>query len=151
MSAPLYPRLKRAASGFTLIEVMIVVAVIAILAAIALPSYQEYIRRGNRAEARAALLQAAQWLERVATSTGTYLATDNVANFPAELKVVPSKSYVISLGGTNDAGSAFTLSATPQGGQAADKCGTLTLNQAGQRNVSVTGASEDLKAECWGR
>lgn len=151
MSALLHLSQRRKAGGFTLIEVMIVVAVIAILAAIALPSYQEYIRRGNRAEARASLLQAAQWLERVATSTGTYLSTKNVGNFPGELKTVPSKTYAVSLGGTDDAGSMFTLSAIPQGSQVADKCGTLTLNQAGARSVTVAGASEDLKAECWGR
>lgn len=151
MSAPLYPRLKRTASGFTLIEVMIVVAVIAILAAIALPSYQEYIRRGNRAEARAALLQAAQWLERVATSTGTYLSTENVKNFPAELKTVPSKTYEISLGDTDDGGTKFLLSATPKGSQTADRCGTLTLDQTGARSLGASGASADLKAECWAR
>lgn len=151
MNTLLDPRPRRAAKGFTLIELMIVVAVIAILAAIALPSYQEYIRRGNRAEARAALLQAAQWLERVATSTGSYLSTANVANFPAELKTVPSKTYEISLGKTDATGSAYVLSATPLGGQAVDKCGTLTLSQAGDRSVTVAGASTELKAECWGR
>ena len=52
--------MKHPHKGFTLIEVMIVVAIVGILAAIALPSYNEYIRRGHRAEARAALLQGAQ-------------------------------------------------------------------------------------------
>ena len=56
--------------GFTLIEVMIVVAIIGILSAIAYPSYAEYIRRGHRAHARAGLLQAQQWLERASTATG---------------------------------------------------------------------------------
>ena len=61
--------------GFTLIELMVVVAVVGILSAIAYPSYAEYIRRGHRADARAGLLQAQQWLERAATATGAYPQT----------------------------------------------------------------------------
>ena len=71
MSPPLH---ARHSSGFTLIEVMIVVAIVAILSAIALPSYTEYIRRSHRADARAGLLQAQQWLERAATATGAAAA-----------------------------------------------------------------------------
>lgn len=102
--------MKTRYGGFTLIELMIVVAVVGILSAIAMPSYNEYIRRGHRAEARAGLLQAAQWLERAATSNGTYPLT---AAFPASLKTVPSSRYDISLNSTD--GSTFTLTATPKG------------------------------------
>jgi len=67
-----HPFNRRLAQGFTLIELMIVVAVVGILSAIAYPSYTEYVRRGHRADARAGLLQVQQWLERAATATGTY-------------------------------------------------------------------------------
>ena len=128
--------------GFTLIEVMIVVAIIAILAAIALPSYQEYVRRGHRAEARAGLLQAAQWYERAATANGVYPATDS---FPNALKSVPGARYAIS---ATSSDSAFALSATPQGAQAGDKCGTFTLTQSGKRDVTD---ATDNATDCWGR
>lgn len=131
--------------GFTLIEVMIVVAVVGILTAIAVPSYNEYIRRGHRADARAALLQAQQWLERASTATGVYptalpptltWATDN------------TKRYTLGFKGVNT-NAAFTLIATRKTGpQATDKCGDLTLTNTGVRgadNYTVT----NVEAECW--
>lgn len=131
--------------GFTLIEMMIVVAVIGILSAIAYPSYTEYVRRGHRAEARAGLLQAAQWLERAATATGTYPLA---AAFPANLKKVPNDRYDISI--TSADGSTYTLTATPKGAQTGDKCGNYTLNQAGLRGAKGV-TSGAIVTECWGK
>ena len=128
--------------GFTLIEVMIVVAIVGILSAIAYPSYGEYIRRGHRAEGRAGLLQAAQWMERAATATGTYPLT---AAFPDTLKTVESKRYAISLASVG--GAAFTLTATPALGQVGDKCGNLTLGHTGVRGASGTAPVTD----CWNK
>lgn len=134
-------------NGFTLIELMIVVAVVGILAAIAYPSYTEYVRRGHRSEARAGLLQAAQWLERASTATGTYPAS---GAFPGTLTKVPSNLYDISYTPAGTPVASYTLTATPKGGQAVDKCGSYTLTNVGLRGAAgaTTGA---LVTECWSK
>jgi type IV pilus assembly protein PilE len=139
---------SRRAVGFTLIEMMITVAIAAILVAVALPNYTEYVRRGARAEARAALLQAAQWMERGATAGGHYpIEAGTVHQFPAAMTTVPSGRYAISAV-TDAAGSTFTLTARPQGAQASDKCGSFTLTHTGVRGV--TGTTETVQ-NCWNR
>ena len=139
--------LRKKQQGFTLIELMIVVAIVGILSAIAYPSYTEYVRRGHRAEARAGLLQAAQWLERVATASGTYPAA---AAFPATLTTVPNNRYDISYATTGSPVVSFTLTATPKGGQVGDNCGNYTLTNTGLRGAKgvTTGT---IVTDCWGK
>ena len=137
---------QKAQHGFTLIEVMIVVAIVGILTAIAMPSYNEYIRRGHRADARAGLLQAQQWLERASTATGVYPTA-----LPANLTWAAdtTKRYTISIGGPATT-STFTLTATPKGAQVGDKCGNFTVTNTGLRGAKGV-TSGDIVTECWNK
>lgn len=129
-------------SGFTLIELLIALACVALLATVAWPSYQSLILRNQRAQARAALVQAAHWLERAASANGSYpLAAD----VPASVLQIDSQGYKMTVTSTAQS---YTLSATPLGTQAVDACGILTLNHLGVRGVQ--GASQTA-AQCWSR
>jgi len=137
--------------GFTLVEAMIVVAIIAILAAVAYPSYLEHVARGKRADAKASLLEMAQWMERQYTVTSTYntFGDGNPIN-ASRLPVRQSPrngapTYVIGFAAGQPTASTFVLEAVPQGAMAADACGTLTLNNTGVRGSAGT------PAKCWDR
>lgn len=143
---PYQPGVRKIA-GFTLIEVMIVVAIIGILAAVGLPSYNEYLRRGDRASARAALLEAQQFMERYYAANSRYTTTDagtTSPTLPTRLQAVPAGSAKYDLALSNPAVNSYTLTATPR--VADTKCGNLTLTNTGVKGRSGSGLSVE---ECW--
>ena len=144
--------------GFTLIELMIAVAIVAILAAIAYPSYAEQVARGRRGEGQSALLEAAQWVERQYTFSNAYnLQADGTAMNTAALPPPKGKSadyYTVSFGNTAaataPAAGAYSLRAVPFGAMANDKCGTLALSSTGAKTISGTTGGASV-ATCWDR
>ncbi|WP_372748281.1 type IV pilin protein [Litorivivens sp.] len=137
--------------GFTLIELMIVVAVIAVLAGVAVPAYQEQIAKAKRADAASALATGAQALERYYTTNGTYLNTDGnlAAVFPTKAPDSGSANYTIAATGTPTANS-FTLRATRTGSMANDRCGNLQLSSVGTRTLHDNKTGTTV-ADCWRR
>jgi type IV pilus assembly protein PilE len=136
-------QLQRARTrGVTLIELVIAIAVVAILAAIAFPSYQEQMRKTRRADGKAELMETAQQLERCYTRFSRY----NDGNCGVALPSNSSEGYYV-VSATAITASAFTLDATPQADQANDaRCGVLRLTSTGQEGSQ--GQSTDAN-ECW--
>lgn len=143
--------------GFTLIEVMIVVAIIGILSSIAYPSYREYVNKGRRADMKATLLAAQQWMERFYTENYRYDKDGSGADvaLPKHLEISPAqagaKVYDISLvsGTTRDT---YVLRAVPTAVMSGDKCGTYSVDQYGRKDLaSYSGFASKAAAldYCW--
>lgn len=144
--------------GFTLIEVLLVVLIVGILGAVALPSYAEYVRRAARADVQLTLLQASSWLERRYAECNDYTRINPSTNppcttvlaasdLPASLKVAPSGGGRVRYNVTISAltGQTYTVQGVPL--DSADRCGTFRLTSVGVR--SVTGSLGT--AACWQR
>jgi type IV pilus assembly protein PilE len=134
-------RHTRTYGGFTLLELMIVVVVAAVIAAIAYPSYQEQVRKGRRAAATAALIDAASRQEQFFLDNKSYTTTISAGGLNMSA-VTESDTYALSVDAPTGAcllDRCYLVRATPQGVQDGDKCGPLTIN------------SERVKApnNCW--
>ena len=125
--------------GFTLVELMITVVVVSILAAIAIPSYTNSVKKTRRNMAAGCLQAQAQYMERWYTSKMTYVGASEQ---PCQTEIQPF--YAVTIPVASITASGFIATAVPQGAQASDKCGTLTLNEKGLRTSSLLTAGE-----CW--
>lgn len=130
--------INKANNGFTLLELVIVIAMVAVLAAIAIPAYGEYVKKSRRADGQAGLMSELQAQERLFSGSGTYTA---------RTKLSDEGHYSISgqacSGSTLDV--CIQLTATPQGAQASDKCGNLIINSKLEKSRS----GSELLSKCW--
>lgn len=142
--------MQRQIKGFSLIELMIVVAIVGIVAAVAYPSYTSHVLRGNRASAKSALLEAQQFMERYYAAYNRYdqdnASTPVAVALPARLQTAPvgdsSPRYTLTISAVD--ATSYTLTATPNAG-ISDPCGNLTITNTGVRGVSGTETVEN----CW--
>ena len=150
------PKCIRRSAGFTMIELMIVVAIIAILAAIAVPAYSNYVVKAHRVAAEGCLSEHANYMERYYTTNLSYKADSGGTANPLASKALTldcasaqrtGANYQYDVPASSLSVSSYTVTATPINGQLTrdTKCGTLSLAQTGKRDA--TGSAG--QAGCW--
>lgn len=133
--------------GFSLIELLIVVTIVGILVAVALPAYQQNVLAGGRAEGQSLLMEVASDQERFYSINNSYSTNAApLADPPAATRTSESGRYQVSVSacGGGSIANCFVATATPQGSQTDDSCTTLTIDHTGQR-----GATGDTVENCW--
>lgn len=134
--------------GFTLVELLVVVAIIAILAAIAIPAYSRYVYRGRRPDGQSLLLNIANAEERYYGINNTY---GSLAAIGYATPVMSDNQYYAASMPAGASTTGYTVYATPQGAQAGDNtwCGTLSINAAGVKTPGPASAASNANGNCW--
>jgi type IV pilus assembly protein PilE len=134
---------RAAAPGFTLVEVMVVVIIVGVLAAIAIPSYTTYIKRGQRSNASAILMETAGYMSRYLGANDTYVGGEVTSAVSPKGATGTAVKYNVSFV-ADPTLTKWTVQAVPANNQVGDECGTLTLDQSGAQTPLNT---KDKK--CW--
>lgn len=129
------------ARGFTLIELMIVIAVLAIIIALGYPSYRDQVMKARRADGKAFLLEIADRQERYYADRSTYTKTITELGFDDAIATDGYYQAEITEAPTGDLTLSYTITVTPLGTQQKDKCASFTVNSQGVRTASP--------ADCW--
>jgi type IV pilus assembly protein PilE len=134
--------------GFTLIELMIVIVIVGVLAAIALPAYQDYAQRARRADAKTSLLEVQMAMEKWRANNATYTTDMTDLGYSAATNNASKEGYYILDLPSAASAAAYTIQAAPTGIQAGDDCGTftITVNNGGE---SYTAGGDDTT--CWNK
>jgi type IV pilus assembly protein PilE len=137
--------------GFTLIELMVVVAIVAVLAAVAIPSYGRYTYRARRAEGHALLMHIANAQERYYAVNNRYgdLVAIGYASTSAAMSESGHYQATVTVLDGNGEGQAYLATASGQGTQAADACGDLSIDNTGARSPEATDAARNTNGRCW--
>ncbi len=133
---------RRGAGGFTLIELMVVVVIVGILASVALPAYQQHVRKSFRALAQSCMSQTAQVLERRRSTNLSYALASGSSDPELGCRNESDLGSRYTIVTTVDTDRTYEIKATPKDAQTGDACGTMTLNQLGARTTTGT-------AGCW--
>ena len=134
------PAMRRGVRGFTLIEILVVFVIIGILGALALPSFLTALRKGNRSDVKAIMMESAQFMERYYTTNKTYVGAAVLSAVSPKGSSGAAVKYNVSWSVT-PTGSLYTMQAIPANGQVGDSCGTLTLSNTGAQTAATGG--------CW--
>lgn len=139
------------ARGFTLVELMVVVAIVAILAAIAIPAYGRYVYRARRAEGQALLLHIANAQERYYAVHNRYgdLTTIGFSSTATAWSESGHYQATVTVQDTNGEGQSYLATASGQGAQAADACGDLSIDNTGTRLPDAADAARHTNGRCW--